>query len=272
MTPAQGKTTTKKKRPTQLKAESRKAANAGRLDEAIELLKEVLEQDPGDAKTASRLGDLYASREDVLGAVEYFRRAADIYEREDHLGRAIAVWKKVLRRRPTLWDVYGWLADLYVRANRTPDARRLYRQVLPELERRQHAGLAKFFNRRLEDLETGRTPVAPAVDSESSPPGRRVSRRAASEPSPATKAARRAESSANAGQKRHYHINIFWSDEDEGYIAEIPDLKGCSAPGPTPLKALSKLEKARAAWLKAARAEGRAVPEPRCRAARRRRA
>jgi predicted RNase H-like HicB family nuclease len=110
------------------------------------------------------------------------------------------------------------------------------------------------------------------VDSEPSPPRSRTSRRAASEPSPATKAARRGEPSESAGQKRHYHINIFWSDEDEGYIAEIPDLKGCSAPGTTPQNALSKLEKARAAWLEAARAEGRAVPEPRYRAARRRRA
>ena len=69
---------------------------------------------------------------------------------------------------------------------------------------------------------------------------------------------------------KDYHINIFWSAEDERYIAEIPNLKGCSAPGATPLKALSKLEKARAAWLEAARAEGKAVPQPRYRAARRR--
>ncbi len=261
-------TTAKKKRPTQLKAESRKAASAGRIDEAIELLEEVLEQDPDDAKTASRLGDLYASAEDVLAAVQYFRRAADIHEREDHLGRAIAIWKKVLRLRPDLWDVYGWLGDLYVRGNRAPDARRLYRGVLPELERRKHAGMVRFFESRLEDLDPKPTAAAPKVESESSAPGVRVPRQAASEPAPATKAVRQAEPSGGAGKKRHFHINIFWSDEDDSYLAEIPDLEGCSALGSTPLKAVSALEKRRAAWLEAARAEGRPVPQPRYRAPR----
>jgi predicted RNase H-like HicB family nuclease len=59
-----------------------------------------------------------------------------------------------------------------------------------------------------------------------------------------------------------YHINIFYSEPDEGYIAEIPDLPFCSAFGRTAFEALSQLEVARAAWLEAARAEGREIPEP----------
>ena len=38
--------------------------------------------------------------------------------------------------------------------------------------------------------------------------------------------------------KKDYHINIFYSEEDEGYIADIPDLKACSAFGHTPEEAL----------------------------------
>lgn len=62
-----------------------------------------------------------------------------------------------------------------------------------------------------------------------------------------------------------YHINIFYSDEDGGYIADIPDLKACSAFGATAEEALREVELARAAWLEAARAEGKAIPEPKYR-------
>ena len=62
-----------------------------------------------------------------------------------------------------------------------------------------------------------------------------------------------------------YHINIFYSDEDRGYIADIPDLESCSAFGETPEQALAELERAKAAWLEAARAEGKPIPPPRYR-------
>jgi len=53
-----------------------------------------------------------------------------------------------------------------------------------------------------------------------------------------------------------YHINIFYSEEDEGYIADIPDLKFCSAFGETPEEALREVQIAKAAWIEAALAEG----------------
>lgn len=57
-----------------------------------------------------------------------------------------------------------------------------------------------------------------------------------------------------------YHIAIFYSEEDGGYIADIPDLKVCSAFGSTPEEALAEVERAKAAWLEAAHAEGKPVP------------
>jgi predicted RNase H-like HicB family nuclease len=62
-----------------------------------------------------------------------------------------------------------------------------------------------------------------------------------------------------------YHINIFFSDEDGGYIADIPDLEACSAFGSSPEEALSEVKVAKAAWLAAARDAGKPVPEPRYR-------
>jgi predicted RNase H-like HicB family nuclease len=62
---------------------------------------------------------------------------------------------------------------------------------------------------------------------------------------------------------KHYHINIFYSQEDEGYIADIPDLKYCSGFGLTEEEALQEVLKAKAAWLESAEIEGKPIPEAR---------
>ena len=62
---------------------------------------------------------------------------------------------------------------------------------------------------------------------------------------------------------KDYHINIFYSEEDEGYIADIPDLEACSAFGHTPEEALRQVQIAKATWLEVALAEGIPVPPPR---------
>lgn len=62
-----------------------------------------------------------------------------------------------------------------------------------------------------------------------------------------------------------YHINIFYSEEDGGYIADIPDLESCSAFGETPEQALAEVEKAKQAWIEAAQEGGKPIPHPRYR-------
>jgi predicted RNase H-like HicB family nuclease len=64
-----------------------------------------------------------------------------------------------------------------------------------------------------------------------------------------------------------YHINIFYSDKDGGYIADVPDLDACSAFGDTPAEALAQLQIAKTAWLDAEQAKGETPPVPRYRAA-----
>jgi len=64
---------------------------------------------------------------------------------------------------------------------------------------------------------------------------------------------------------KDYHINVFYSEEDEGYIADIPDLKHCSAFGDTPEDAVREVLIARNAWLDSARAAGKSIPRPRYR-------
>lgn len=64
---------------------------------------------------------------------------------------------------------------------------------------------------------------------------------------------------------KDYHINIFFSEEDGGYIADIPDLEACSAFGSTPEEAVKQVKIAKDAWFEAARSEGKAIPEPKYR-------
>ncbi len=61
---------------------------------------------------------------------------------------------------------------------------------------------------------------------------------------------------------RDYHINIFWSEDDGSYVADIPDLRFCSAFGETPEDALREVLAAKEAWLASARERGDPIPEP----------
>jgi predicted RNase H-like HicB family nuclease len=62
---------------------------------------------------------------------------------------------------------------------------------------------------------------------------------------------------------RDYHINIFYSEDDGEYIADIPDLKPCSASGSTPEAALHEVLIAKELWLEVAKEEGYPIPAPR---------
>ena len=59
-----------------------------------------------------------------------------------------------------------------------------------------------------------------------------------------------------------YAIEIFYSDEDEGFIAVVPELAGCSAFGETEEEALAEVKVAIDLWLDTAQQEGREIPEP----------
>ncbi|MBX3065137.1 MAG: type II toxin-antitoxin system HicB family antitoxin [Anaerolineae bacterium] len=66
---------------------------------------------------------------------------------------------------------------------------------------------------------------------------------------------------------KDYHINAFYSAEDKPYIADIPDLKFCTAHGETPEETVREVMIAKAAWLEVAREEGLPIPKPRYRPA-----
>ena len=60
-----------------------------------------------------------------------------------------------------------------------------------------------------------------------------------------------------------YEIILYWSEEDNAYIAEVPELSGCMADGPTAKDALHNVELIAQEWIETAREMGRPVPVPR---------
>jgi len=59
-----------------------------------------------------------------------------------------------------------------------------------------------------------------------------------------------------------YEVILFWSSEDDAFIAEVPELPGCAADGATRQEALANVEVVIAEWLETAREPGRSIPEP----------
>lgn len=60
-----------------------------------------------------------------------------------------------------------------------------------------------------------------------------------------------------------YEVILYWSEEDQAFIAEVPELPGCAADGATYAEAVANAEVVIREWIETARELGRAVPEPR---------
>lgn len=61
---------------------------------------------------------------------------------------------------------------------------------------------------------------------------------------------------------KDYHINVFYSEQDKCYVADIPDLEFCSAFGESPEEAVKEVMIAKSQWLEAAQSTGKPIPKP----------
>lgn len=59
-----------------------------------------------------------------------------------------------------------------------------------------------------------------------------------------------------------YEVIIYWSEEDQAFIAEVPELPGCAADGPTRQAALKNADVIIKDWIETAKSLGRPIPEP----------
>jgi len=103
----------------------------GKLEAAINEYRKVLAENPTDANTLNRVGDLYARIERYDEAVKLFSQIAEQYTRDGFLVKAIAIYKKIIKLDPTTLPVYEKLAELYHRQGLLNEARTQY-QVLAD--------------------------------------------------------------------------------------------------------------------------------------------
>ena len=103
----------------------------GKIEAAIREYKKVLAENPNDANTLNRVGDLYARIQRIDEAVDFFNQIAAQYTSEGFFVKAIAIYKKIIKLNPTHLEVYERLAELYHKQGLVNEARTQY-QVLAD--------------------------------------------------------------------------------------------------------------------------------------------
>jgi pilus assembly protein FimV len=113
----------------QVIASAEKLVARGKIEAAIKEYRKLLAENPNDASTLNRLGDLYARIDRIDEAVRLFSQIADRYTDDGFFVKAIAIYKKIIKLDPTRLAVYERLAELYHKQGLIPEARTQY-QVL----------------------------------------------------------------------------------------------------------------------------------------------
>ena len=98
----------------------------GKLRDAIEAYREVVQNDPKDVVTLNMLGDLYAKGSDNIAAVNCYRTVAEHYGKQGFAQKAIAVYKKIVRIKPNCPDATQKLAELYKQKGSLKEAKSHY--------------------------------------------------------------------------------------------------------------------------------------------------
>ena len=108
-----------------------KLVSRGRIDAAIREYRKVLDDQPDDATTLNRVGDLYARTDRIDEAIKLFSQIAEGYTADGFFVKAIAIYKKIIKLDPTRLEVYERLAALYHRQGLLNEALSQY-QVLAD--------------------------------------------------------------------------------------------------------------------------------------------
>ena len=108
-----------------------KYVQRGKIDAAIREYRKVLVEQPDDATTLNRVGDLYARSERIDEAIKLFTQIAQNYTADGFFPKATAIYKKIIKLDPTRLGVYEQLAGLYHRQGLLNEARTQY-QVLAD--------------------------------------------------------------------------------------------------------------------------------------------
>lgn len=122
--------------PVKVKQDADKLEKANRLDQAIVLYRQVVDDNPRDWNTINKIGDLYAKLNKNHEACEEYAKVADFYAKDGFLLKAIALWKKINRLEPASLGPYVNLAELYAKQGLMMEAKGQYQIVVEEYIKR----------------------------------------------------------------------------------------------------------------------------------------
>ncbi|MCP3956329.1 MAG: tetratricopeptide repeat protein [bacterium] len=130
-----------------------KYVSKGKLEAAIKEYRKVLAENPNDANTLNRVGDLYARIERFDEAVKLFSQIAEQYTRDGFFVKAIAIYKKIIKLDPTSLTVYERLAELYHKQGLLNEARTQYQVLADYYQKHDNAASAITIYQRMAELE-----------------------------------------------------------------------------------------------------------------------
>ncbi len=209
------------------------AVAAGRVTEAVALLKEALRLDPADRRALHCLGDLhYSQLKRPLEAAGYFAAKARCEEREGFEARAVASWKLAVRCDPAMLEGYERIGALYVSLGLLADARLHYQRSAQALKAAGHRDEAAILRAHLAALEAPaapvRAPAPPAPPAPVAPPPPEPAPTAPEDTEPDdTAAAFAADRMQSARLFHHYGLQPQAREQLEELLKSLPEhLKG----------------------------------------------
>ena len=139
--------------PVKVKQDADKEEKAGRLDKAVLLYRQLLDDNPRDWNTINKIGDLYAKMNRNHEAALEYAKVADFYAKDGFHLKAIAIWKKINKLDATALDPYLSLADLYAKQGLMMEAKSQYQIVVDEYVKRGKGKEAGDVLRKMADID-----------------------------------------------------------------------------------------------------------------------
>jgi len=122
--------------PVKLKQDADKLEKAGKLEQAIGLYRQIVDDNPRDWNTINKVGDLYAKLSKTREATVEYAKVADFYAKDGFYVRAIAMWKKINKLDASALEPYTNLAELYAKQGLMTEAKSHFQMVVDEYVKR----------------------------------------------------------------------------------------------------------------------------------------
>ena len=136
-----------------LKNDAAKATNQQNYSKAIDLLKQIVQENPRDANTLNQIGFLYEKVSNTDAANKQYAKVAEFYTNDGFYLKAIACWKKVLKNDPGLHEAHLKLGDLYAKQGLSAEAKTMPGEAFDECVKRGRHREAGEVLRRMAELD-----------------------------------------------------------------------------------------------------------------------